>query len=121
MRIFKNKWFCRFAEKARISDNDLKAIVADLENGVWDANYGGDVYKKRIARTGQGKSRGYRAIIFFKQENMIYFSYAFPKSEKSDINDKEEAKLKARAKTTLSLTDAEIQARLDEGVMIEIF
>ncbi|GMO66056.1 MAG: hypothetical protein Ta2A_14030 [Treponemataceae bacterium] len=120
VRVFKNKWFDRFARKVGISDDDLKSIVTDLENGQWDANYGGDVYKKRIARRGSGKSGGYRAIIIFKKENRAYFSYAFPKTEKSDITDKEEQDLKKRAKDFFGLTDEQIQARLAEGSLVAI-
>lgn len=120
MRIFKNKWFDRFARKAGISDADLKAIADDLEKGIWDANYGGDVYKKRIARKGKGKSNGYRAIIIFKKENRTYFSYAFPKTEKSDISDSEEKDFKKLAAKVLEYTDVQIQGLLDEGSLIEI-
>ena len=120
MRIFKNTWFDRFARKAGISDADLKAIVADLENGIWDANYGGDVYKKRVARAGAGKSGGYRAIIIFRTENRTYFSYAFPKSKKNDISDKEKQELKNRAGQIFALTDSQIQGRIDEGSLIEV-
>jgi hypothetical protein len=120
VRIFKNKWFDRFARKFGISDTDLKTIVADLENGIWDANYGGDIYKKRIARKGQGKSNGYRAIIIFKKENRTYFSYAFPKTEKSDISDNEEDAIKVRAKNFFNLTDELIKTRIDNGSLLEI-
>jgi hypothetical protein len=120
VRIFKNTWFDRFARKAGISDNDLKAIVADLENGIWDASYGGDVYKKRAARAGEGKSGGYRAIIIFRTDKITYYTYGFPKSKKDDITDKEEAKLKVRAKNFFNLTDDQIKTRVDNGSLIEI-
>jgi hypothetical protein len=120
LRIFKNPWFDRFARKAGISDADLKSIVADLENGMWDANYGGDVYKKRVARKGQGKSGGYRAIIIFRSEKITYYTYGFPKSKKDDISDEEERLFKATAKDVLGWTDVQIQARLDNHSLIEI-
>jgi hypothetical protein len=73
VRIFKNTQFARFARKAGISDDDLKSIVSELESGQWEACYGGDVYKKRIARLGHGKSGGYRAIIIFRSGKVTYY------------------------------------------------
>jgi hypothetical protein len=120
VRIFKNKWFDRFARKAGISDDSLKSAAADIEKGLWDANYGGDVYKKRFARKNAGKSGGFRSIIIFRAKKLTYFAYAFPKSGKDDINDKEERMLKADAADILEYTEAQLQARVDEGSFIEI-
>jgi hypothetical protein len=58
MRIFKNRWFTRFAAKEGITDEELKAMVNQLEAGQADADLGGDVYKVRVARPGAGKSKG---------------------------------------------------------------
>jgi hypothetical protein len=51
----------------------MKTIVGDLENGLWDADLGGGVYKKRLARAGAGKSGGYRTIVFFKSGERAFF------------------------------------------------
>ncbi|MCL1929093.1 MAG: type II toxin-antitoxin system RelE/ParE family toxin [Treponema sp.] len=64
MRIFKNTWFTRFADKEGIADDELKEAVNRLETGQ-AAELGGDVYKVRIARSGEGRSGGYRVIVFF--------------------------------------------------------
>jgi hypothetical protein len=47
MRIFKNQWFTRFAAKEGVTDEELKAMVNQLETGRADAGMGGDVYKVR--------------------------------------------------------------------------
>ena len=60
MRIFKNKFITKFAEKQGIDDTDLREAVNRAENGLIDADLGGGVIKQRIARKGQGKSGGYR-------------------------------------------------------------
>ncbi|MDR2485955.1 MAG: type II toxin-antitoxin system RelE/ParE family toxin [Treponema sp.] len=57
MRIFKNVWFSRFAEREGISDAELKAVANRLETGQVDADLGGGV-KQRLARPGAGKSGG---------------------------------------------------------------
>jgi hypothetical protein len=89
VRIFKNTWFSRFAKKEGITDDDLKSVVSDLEKGLWDADLGGAVYKKRIARSGEGKSGGYRTIVFFKSGFRAFFPYGFAKSDKENIADDE--------------------------------
>jgi hypothetical protein len=35
VRTFKSKWFSRFAQKEGITDDELKDIVNDLEQGQW--------------------------------------------------------------------------------------
>ena len=54
VRIFKSRWFQRFARKERISDAALRNAVARAERGQIDADLGGDVIKQRIARPGEG-------------------------------------------------------------------
>ena len=66
MRIFKNTRFARYADKQGISDNELREAVNQLEAGQADANLGGNVYKVRVARSGEGKSGGYRVIVLFR-------------------------------------------------------
>ncbi len=65
MQIFKNRWFTKFAKDEDISDEKLCKAVKDAENGLIDADYGGGVIKQRIARPHEGKSGGYRSIIFY--------------------------------------------------------
>ena len=65
MRIFKSKWFARFARKERITDVQLCEAIRNAEQGVIDADYGGSVIKQRIARPNEGKSGGYRSIVLF--------------------------------------------------------
>ena len=56
MRIFKNKAFTRFADKAGIGDAALCRAVGDADRGLIAADLGGGVIKQRIARPGRGKS-----------------------------------------------------------------
>jgi hypothetical protein len=57
--------------KKGITDYELKEVVGKLEAGQADANLGGDVYKVRIARSGEGKSGGYRVVVLFKKEESL--------------------------------------------------
>ena len=120
MRIFKNKWFDRFANKEGITDSELKEVVKQLENGQFYADLGGGVYKMELARKGEGKHGGYRSIVIFKSEFRSFFVYGFPKSKRDNISDKELKWYKNEAKDNLSFTDEQIKKLLNDKTFIEI-
>jgi hypothetical protein len=120
LRIFKSKWFQHFARKERISDAALHDAVARAERGQVDAYLGGEVIKQRIARPGQGKSGGFRTIIFFRRGERAFFVYGFAKSHRSNINDSEEAQFKEAAKFVLSLTEKQLAELLKRGEFAEV-
>ena len=120
MRIFKNKWFHRFAGKEDITDNDLKEIVKQLENGQYYADLGGSVYKIELARKGEGKHGSYRTIVVFKSEFRTFFIYGFPKSKRENIDDEELKGFKKQARERLSLTEEQINAWLKTRTLIEV-
>ena len=64
MRVFKYPRFDRFAEKEGNTDTDLLDMVNQLETGKVDADLGGGVYKERLPQPGEGKSGGYRFIVY---------------------------------------------------------
>jgi len=121
VRIFKNIWFTRFADKEGITDGELKEAVNRLEAGQSDADLGGGVFKVRVVRSGEGKSGSYRVILFFKREERTFFVYGFAKSDRGNIDEKELRIFKKRAKTTLSLTDDQISDRIRDKVLLEVF
>jgi hypothetical protein len=98
VRVFKNTWFTRYAGKAGISDNELREAVGQLEAGQADANLGGDVYKVRIARPGEGKAGGYRVIVVFRSGERTFYVYGFAKSKRANISEKELKAYKEAAK-----------------------
>jgi hypothetical protein len=77
MRIFKTKGFARLADKAEITDAELRAAAGEVNRGEYEADLGGGVFKKRIARSGAGKSGGYRAILFFRKDDRLFYAYVF--------------------------------------------
>ena len=111
VRIFKNKWFGRFADKEGITDGELKEAVARLEAGQAEADLGGGVYKMRVARPGEGKSGGYRVIVFFRSEERTFFVYGFAKSARDNIDQGELRMFKEEAREDFSLTDQQIKDR----------
>ena len=83
MRIFKSKWFTKFARKECIADAKLCEAVRNAEQGIIDADYGDGVIKQRIARPNEGKSGGYRSIVLFRLGDRAFFVYGFAKSTRA--------------------------------------
>ena len=120
VRIFKNTWFARFADKEGIIDSELKEVLDHLESGQVDADFGGGVYKMRIARHGEGKSSGYRVILFFRSHDRAFYQYVISKSDRDNINPKELHFYKKLAKIKLNMSDDEIAHALKTGELIEV-
>jgi hypothetical protein len=74
MRVFKTRWFARFAKREDISDDRLADAIARTERGLIDADLGGGLIKQRVARPGKGKSGGYRTLIAYRRETLQCFS-----------------------------------------------
>ncbi|MGA2274547.1 MAG: type II toxin-antitoxin system RelE/ParE family toxin [Bryobacteraceae bacterium] len=120
MRIFQSRWFQRFARKEGITVAVLLGAVARAEKGQIDADLGGGVIKQRIARPGQGRSKGYRAIIFFRRGDRAFIVYGFAKSRLANIDDKEEKQFKEAAKHVLALTERQLAELLKRGDFVEV-
>ena len=120
MQIFKNAWFRRFIRKEKISAEMLWDAVDRAEKGQIDADLGGGVIKQRIARLGEGKSKGYRSIILFRKGQKSFFVYGFSKSELGNIRKDEEEQFKKMAKYVLALTDAQLEELIINGQFEEV-
>jgi len=120
VRIFKNKWFHRFAKKEGISDSELKEIVSQLEGEQYYADLGGSVYKMELARKGKGKHGSFRTIVIFKSEFRTFFIYGFPKSKMGNIGEKDLLIFKGKAKENLAFSDEEIDRLLKSQIFTEI-
>jgi hypothetical protein len=83
----------RLSKKYPSLKNDLTFLIGTLEvNPETGISLGNNFYKVRLKITskGQGKSGGARVITYLKViKNVVYLSFIFDKSEKSNITDKE--------------------------------
>jgi len=126
VRVFKYPRFRRFADKEGITDQELLEVVDLLEKDKCStehsrtASLGGDVYKQRIAREGEGKRGGHRVIVYFKNEYRTFFSFGFSKNDQDNISQKELRAFREDAKEDFLLTDEQIDVRLKRGTFIEI-
>lgn len=120
MRVFKSKWFAKFARKEGIVNAKLCEAIGAAENGIIDANYGGGVIKQRIARSNEGKSGGYRSIILFRKGKRSFFIYGFAKNEQDSIDESDERDFKELAKIMLAASDKELDNLVSCGKYIEV-
>ena len=120
MRIYITRAFSRLDVAGELGDSDLIAAVAEMNNGLWDVNLGGQVYKKRVALAGRGKSGGARTLIAFKSNDRAFFMYGFSKNERSNITTKEKQVLKLMARELLGYSDKQLRQALKHGALIGI-
>ena len=120
MRIFKSKWFAKFARKEEISDEKLIQAVNDADAGNIDVDYGGGVIKQRISRSKTRKSGGYRTIILYRHGDKAFFVYGFAKNVLQNIDKADVQGFKKLAKVMLSATEPQTELMLDKGEIEEI-
>ncbi|MBB4844273.1 hypothetical protein HNP55_002809 [Paucibacter oligotrophus] len=121
MAIYKTRWFDRWSRKQGLAPSSLCAAVREMLDGLFDADLGGGLFKKRVARPGQGKSSGFRTLVATNKGDRWVFVYGFAKNERSNIDKDEEAALKAMAAHLLSLTGPALAKAEQAGELIEVF
>lgn len=119
-RIYKNIWFAKFARKEKINDDSLCDAVCRVEQGLIDADLGGGLVKQRVAREGEGKSGGYRTLIFFRSGERAVFVAGFAKNDKANLNALELAELKKAAKLVLTFSQDRIENEVQAGRLTEV-
>lgn len=120
MRIFKNKPFDRFARKAGINDAALCEAVERAGRGQIDADLGGGVIKQRVARSGGGKSGGFRTMVLFRLGDRAFFVHGFAKNDQGNIREDELAALKRLASSMLAYSQKELSTALENGALMEV-
>ncbi|MDF5740231.1 MAG: type II toxin-antitoxin system RelE/ParE family toxin [Nostoc sp. DedQUE04] len=118
MIIYKTRWFDRWARKEGLNDLSLCAAVNEMTAGLYEADLGGGLFKKRIAHSGQGKRGGFRTLVATNKGDCWFFVFGFPKNERSNINKKEEKALKKLASVLFSYTLEDLEkAKLEDELM----
>lgn len=120
MRVFTNAWFGRFCRRQRVAASTLWDAVDRAETGLIDADLGGGVIKQRIARVGESKSKGFRAIVVYRTGDRAFFVYGFSKSGRANIRNDEEAHFKKLAKSILDLSEQQVRQLIEEGLFEEV-
>lgn len=120
MRIFKSKWFRKWATREGLDDAALLAAVEEMEGGLIDAELGGHVVKKRVALSGRGKRCGARTLVVYQQADKAFFVYGFAKNERANISAKELKALKLLATVLLGYNRPALVKAVKAGELIEV-
>ncbi len=118
--ILKRKDFARWQWSEKLSDAALCQAVKEMEDGLIDADLGGFLYKKRVARPGEGKRGAYRTLLSAKMGNRYVFLHGFPKSDKENISQDEKKALQFAGKVFLDLPAEALNKALKAGVLVEV-
>lgn len=120
MRVFKTRFFIRWMRKTQLTDRALCSAVAEMSQGLIDADLGGGVVKKRIGLAGRGKRGGARTLVATNRASRWFFLYGFEKNERSSIDDNELEALKEIAEQLLARTGKQLEEAVQDGALQEI-
>jgi hypothetical protein len=120
VRLFKTKWFMRYARQEKLEDHSLCDAIERAERGVVDADLGGGIIKQRVARKGQGRSGGYRLLIAYRSGKRAVFLYGFAKSERDNIDADELEILKDIGAAWLEAKKERLEYAIKEGILKEV-
>ncbi len=120
MQALKTRTFARWARKEGLKDAVLRAAMVEILAGLLDANLGGGLVKKRVARPGRGKSGGHRTLLATNLRDKWVFLYGFSKNERDNVDDAELHALKRIAQAYLGIDEESISRLLDAGELIEV-
>jgi hypothetical protein len=120
VRLFKNKWFARFAPAEDIGDAARCKAIEDAETGLIDAELGSGVIKQRIAREGEGVSGGFRSIVLYRRGKLAFFVFGVPKNRTANIKKDELKAFKKLAKEMLGLNGRQIASLTKTKALTEV-
>lgn len=120
IRVFKTKNFARWAKKEKIPDSSLNNALNELESGLFDADLGGGLVKKRVARSGQGKRGGYRVLLALKDNDRSIFIFGFSKNDRDNIDAEEKDMYRKIAKLYLGAPIKMLEKMCIKGQLIEV-
>lgn len=120
MNELMTKQFAKWASKQKIPETELATALAEVQAGIFEANLGGHIYKKRIPFKGQGKSSSGRTIICYKKDDRAIFIHGFAKNEKGNLSNKELNVFKEFSKILLGLSPEGINLAIENRDLIEV-
>ncbi|CAM4333738.1 Type II toxin-antitoxin system RelE/ParE family toxin [Bordetella tumbae] len=120
MKVFKRKDFARWQACEKLPDAILCKAVREMADGLIDADLGGGLYKKRVARLCGGKSGGYRTLLSARIDSRYVFLHGFLKSDKANITQDERKALQYAGKIFLNFSTEALLQALHCGVLLEV-
>jgi hypothetical protein len=119
-RVFKTRYFARWMRKTELANSALCEAVAEMVQGLVDADLGGGVVKKRVSLPGRGKSGGARTLLATNKGNRWFFVFGFEKNDRANISDQELEALQDLAQDLLARTGAQLNLAVQTKALEEI-
>ncbi len=120
VKVYATRWFARWAAKQGLDRVALARAAYEVRSGLYEADLGGGLLKKRVARSGQGKRGGFRALVVTNKKDLWIFVYGFSKNERSSLDSTEQEYLKKLAHHFLSLTAQALKEAERAGELTEV-
>lgn len=98
----------------------LWEAIREFEQGLYEADLGHRLFKKRVSLHGRGKSGGARTILFYQEAEKIVFCFGFAKNVKENLDETDKKLLYRLSKDLLSFKAADIDKLVQSGALIEI-
>jgi hypothetical protein len=119
-RVLKQKGFARWQLGEGLPDAALCKAVQEMERGLIDADLGGRLFKKRVARVGQGKRGGFRTVVSARIGGRYIFLHGFAKRDAENIRPSEAVALRLAGKTFLSMSVAALRKACENRELMEV-
>jgi hypothetical protein len=110
-----------FSRRTDLSDQALHDAATEIQQGLYEADLGSGVVKKRVAYPGRGKSGSTRVLVAIRVKGLVIFLTGRDKSAPgTDFTAGQIAAAKALARQFAALTMAQLDAAIESGVLKEI-
>lgn len=125
MRVFALPQVTRLLRKERLRNAALCAVAREVvagRLGTGEADLGDGLWKKRLARPGEGKSGGYRAVVAYRRprSDRVLFAFLFAKNAAATLTPAGHEVLAKAAAAFVGATDAQLGALLETGDVREV-
>jgi len=98
----------------------LRKAGQELFAGLFDADLGGGLLKKRIGLPGRGRRGGARLIVATRRGDRWFYLAGYSKAEREELAPDELEALRLIGRTLLSLTDAGLARAIKSGEIEEM-
>lgn len=119
-RVFKTRHFSRWMRKTELTESALCSAVAEMAQGLIDADLGGGVVKKRVGLAGRGKRGGARTLVATNKGNRWFFVFGFEKNDRANIGADELEALQDLAHDLLARTGPQLDLAVNKQTLEEI-
>ena len=120
MRVFKSRWFQRFARKEGISDAVLLEAVARAETRPDRRGPRWRGYQTADCPAGSGEIERVSGHHLFRRGARAFLAYGFAIRQRANIDHDEEREFKEAAKHVLALTEKQLAELLKRGDFLEV-